>query len=245
MRLDRVIAVRNDKTIFRDGDQCVKVFSHRYSKADVLNEALNLARMEECGIHVPQIISVNKIEGKWAYVSEYIKGKTLEQLMMEHPERKEEYMNVLVELQVDIHGKTCTALSEQKDVLNYKISTAQLDATTRYAMHFHLSNMAPQKNICHGDFNPSNIIITEDGIPYVIDWSKSVKGDVTADAAATYLYFCCKEDTEAAQKYLDLISEKGGLDKEKILKWVPIVAASEFMERNEIEKKIMIALIKK
>ena len=47
MNLDRVIAVRNNKTIYRDGDRCVKVFQKEYSKADVLNEALNQARIEE------------------------------------------------------------------------------------------------------------------------------------------------------------------------------------------------------
>ena len=47
MKLDRVIAVRNNKTIYRDGDRCVKVFNDDYSKADVLNEALNQARIEE------------------------------------------------------------------------------------------------------------------------------------------------------------------------------------------------------
>ena len=37
MKLERVIAVRNNKTIYRDGDRCVKVFDDHYSKADVLN----------------------------------------------------------------------------------------------------------------------------------------------------------------------------------------------------------------
>ena len=39
MNLDRVIAVRNNKTIYRDGERCIKVFNEEYSKADVLNEA--------------------------------------------------------------------------------------------------------------------------------------------------------------------------------------------------------------
>ncbi|MCI5575010.1 MAG: aminoglycoside phosphotransferase, partial [Clostridiales bacterium] len=41
MKLDRIIAVRNNKTVYRDGDLCMKVFDESYSKADVLNEALN------------------------------------------------------------------------------------------------------------------------------------------------------------------------------------------------------------
>ena len=90
MNLDRVIAVRNNKTIYRDGDRCIKVFSKEYSKADVLNEALNQARIEETGLNIPKVLEVTMVDGKWAIVSEYIKGKTLAQLMAEDEERKED-----------------------------------------------------------------------------------------------------------------------------------------------------------
>ena len=55
MKLDNVIAVRKDKTIYRDGNLTLKVFNANYSKADILNEALNLARVEETGLNVPKI----------------------------------------------------------------------------------------------------------------------------------------------------------------------------------------------
>ena len=51
MNLDRVIAVRTNKTVYRDGDKCIKVFDSDYSKADVLNEALNQARIEGVSIY--------------------------------------------------------------------------------------------------------------------------------------------------------------------------------------------------
>ena len=88
MNLDRVIAVRNDKTIYRDGNQCVKVFNDNYSKADILNEALNQARIESTGLSIPRILGVNMVDGKWAIVSEFIKGKTLSQMMKEEPTKK-------------------------------------------------------------------------------------------------------------------------------------------------------------
>ena len=69
MNLDRVIAVRNTKTIYRDGDKCVKVFNNNYSKADVLNEALNQARIEEIGLNIPKILEVTMVDGRWAIVS--------------------------------------------------------------------------------------------------------------------------------------------------------------------------------
>lgn len=36
MKLDKVIAVRNDKTIYRDGDATIKLFNEDYSKAKCL-----------------------------------------------------------------------------------------------------------------------------------------------------------------------------------------------------------------
>ena len=45
MNLDRILAVRNDKTVYRHGNLCLKVFNSDFSKADVLNEALNQARI--------------------------------------------------------------------------------------------------------------------------------------------------------------------------------------------------------
>ncbi|MEE0944281.1 MAG: aminoglycoside phosphotransferase, partial [Clostridia bacterium] len=96
MKLERVIAVRNNKTIYRDGDRCVKVFDEHYSKADVLNEALNQARIEETGLNIPKILEVTMVDGKWAIVSEYIKGKTLAQIMEEDPENKDAYIEKLV-----------------------------------------------------------------------------------------------------------------------------------------------------
>ena len=112
MKLDRVIAVRNNKTIYRDGDRCIKVFNEEYSKADVLNEALNQARIEETGLKIPKVLEVTMIDGKWAIVSEYIKGKTLAQMMQEEPEKKDEYLSLMVDIQLEAQRKTCRKLNK-------------------------------------------------------------------------------------------------------------------------------------
>ena len=71
MKLDNVIIERKNKILYHDGDHCIKVFDADYSKADVLNEALNQARVEETGLNIPKFIEVSKVDGKWAIVSEY------------------------------------------------------------------------------------------------------------------------------------------------------------------------------
>ena len=239
MNLDRVIAVRNNKTIYRDGDRCVKVFSSDYSKADVLNEALNQARIEETGLNIPKIHEVTMIDGKWAIVSDYIRGKTLAQLMEENPEKKAEYIELLVDLQMSVHAKTCPLLNKLKDKMSRKIAETEFDATTRYDLHTRLEGMPKHNKVCHGDFNPSNIIIAEDGTPYILDWSHATQGNASADVARTYLLFWLNGDIEGAETYLNLFCKKSDTAKQYVQKWMPIVAASQSVKGNEKEREFL------
>lgn len=237
MKLDRVIAVRNRKTVFRDGDMCVKVFNNNYTKADVLNEALNQARIEETGLNIPEILEITRIDGKWAIVSQYIRGKTMTQLMEEHPEKRKEYIEKFVELQMSVHSKACPLLNRIKDRMNMKISQCDLDATTRFDLHARLDRMPKHNAICHGDFRPSNIIIPEDGEPFILDWSHATQGDPAADAAQTYLRFWLNGDITCARIYLDTFCEKSGIDKQYIYRWMPIVAAARSVDGNNVKER--------
>ncbi len=243
MKLDRIIAVRNNKTIYRDGDKTIKVFSADYSKADVLHEAMNQARIEELGLNIPKIHEVGVIDGKWAIVYEYIKGKSLAQLMKENPEKIDEYLELFVNLQMSVHEKTCPFLYKLKDKMNRKISSCELDANTRYELHSRLDSMPKHNKVCHGDFNPSNIIVTEEGVPYIIDWSHVTQGNASADAARTYLLFLLEGNNEIAEKYLNLFSEKSDISKRYVQKWMPIVAASQSVKGREKERELLLSWV--
>ncbi len=243
MKLDRIIAVRNNKTIYRDGDVCVKVFGEEYSKSDILNEALNQARVEETGLNIPKILEIKTVDEKWAIVSEFIKGKTLAQLMEENPDSKDEYLNLFVDLQITVQSKTCPLLNKLKDKMNRKILVSKLDATTRYDLQTRLEGMPKHTKLCHGDFNPSNIIIREDGTPFVLDWSHATQGNASADVARTYLLFWLAGDIETAEKYLDLFCEKSKTEKRYVQKWMPIVAASQSVKGNEKEREFLLSWV--
>lgn len=234
MNLDRIIAVRTDKTVYRDGDRCLKVFNEDFSKADVLNEALNQARIEETGLNIPKILEVTVIDGKWTIVSEFIKGKTLARLMEENPDKKDEYLSLFVDLQLQMHSKTCKGLTKLKDKMNRKISETDLSATVRYDLHTRLEAMPKHNKVCHGDFNPTNIIITDDGTPYILDWSHATQGNASADVARTYLLFWLNGDIDGAKKYLDMFCERSNTAKQYVQKWMPIVAASQTVKGNEV-----------
>ena len=243
MKLDNIIAVRSNKILYRDGDKCIKVFNEDYSKADVLNEALNQARIEETGLNIPKIFEVTMVDGKWAIVLEYVEGKTLAELMQENPDKMDEYLELLVDLQLEVHSKRSLHLNKLKDKMNNKISSTELDATTRYELHTRLEGMPKHAKVCHGDFNPSNIIIAEDGTPYIIDWSHATQGNASADAARTYLLFWLNGDIDGAKKYLDLFCKKSNTAKQYVQKWMPIVAASQSVKGNEKEREFLLTWV--
>ena len=243
MKLDTIIAQRHNKTIYRDGDTCIKVFGSDFSKIDVLNEALNQARIEETGLNIPHIQGVTMVNGNWAIMYDYIEGKTLEQLINENPEKKEEYMNLFVDIQMEIHAKRCPMLNKIKEKMIRKIEMTDLASTVKYDLQTQIDGMKNHVKVCHGDFNTSNIIITEDGKPFIIDWAHVTQGNASADAARTYLLYCLNGDKATAEAYLDLFCNKSGIDKRNIQKWMPIVAASQSVKGNKEEREFLLSWV--
>ena len=243
MKLDQIIAKSQKKTLYRDGNLCIKVFNEDYSKADVLNEALNQARVEETGLNMPKIHEVVKIDGKWAIVSDFIEGKTLAELMVEHPEKMEEYIDLMVDLQLTVHKQKSPLLTKLKDKMNRKISLTDLDATTRYELHTRLEGMPKHNKVCHGDFNPTNIIISNDGTPYILDWAHATQGNAAADAARTYLLFNLAGDRATADLYLKVFCKKSDTAMQYVQKWLPIVAASQSVKGNPEERSFLLGWV--
>ena len=241
MKLDNIIAVRPNKTVYRDGDKCVKVFNEDFSKTDVLNEALNQARMETLGLNIPKIHEVTMVDGKWAIVSDHIEGKTLSQLMVANPEKRNEYIELMVDVQMSIHSNTCRELTRLKDKMYRKIGESGLDKNAVYDLRARLEGMPKHRKLLHGDLCPSNIIITEDGTPYVIDWAHATRGNASADVARSYLVFCLNYDKETAEYYLDLFCKKSGTDKRYVQSWMPIVAASQLVKGKAEERDFLLS----
>jgi tRNA A-37 threonylcarbamoyl transferase component Bud32 len=240
MKLEQVIAVRTSKTVYREGDLAIKVFDEGYSKADVLNEALNQARMEETDLPIPKVIEVTKIMGKWAIVTEFIQGKTLARLMNENPDRLDDYLEQFVNIHLMVHSKQVPLLNNIFEKMHRKILQSGLDATKRYELHTRLDSMPRHKKVCHGDFNPSNIIMADNGTPYIIDWSHVTQGNASADVAQTYLLLRLNGQDEIAEKYITWFCGKCDTDRPSVQKWLPIVAASQLVSCKPEQREFLL-----
>ncbi len=243
MNFDNVLAKREKKTIYRDGDKVIKLHDVDYSKADVLNEALNQARMEGTGLNIPKILEVTMIDGKWCIVLEYIEGKTLADLMEENPDKIDEYMDMFIKLQISVHSTKAPLLNKLSDKMQRKIFEADLDANTRYELHTRLSSSYNCSQVCHGDFNPSNVILTPGGELYVIDWSHVTQGNASADVARTYMLFCLEGKEELAKSYLKKFCKEVNIKEQNVQRWLPIVAASQSVKDKPEERDFLLSWV--
>ena len=238
-----LLVTRPYKKVYHCGDDIVKVFEPSHLKSDVFNEALNQARIEETGLNISKVKEVTQINGKWALVLEYKEGKTLEQMMKDDPSNLEKYMDLFVDLQLQVHSKHAPLLNKLKDKLVRQINgLKELDATTRYELLTRLDGMPKHTKVCHGDFNPSNVILDVDGKATILDWAHTTQGNASADAANTYLQFALK-DEELAKLYLDKFSKKSDTPKQYIQQWFSIGAASQLTQENELEKEFLMRWI--
>ena len=142
---------------------------------------------------------------------------------------------------MEVQSKTCPLLNRLKDKMIRKINEADLSAATRYDLHARLEGMPNHSKVCHGDFWPSNVIISEDGTPYILDWSHVTQGNASADVARTYLLFWLNGDLDGAKEYLNLFCKKSGTAMQYVQKWMPIVAASQSVKGNEKEREFLLS----
>lgn len=228
------------KKVYRDGDRLIKSFDETYSKADILNEALNQARVEQTSLNIPKILGVSVVDGKWSVIWEFIEGETLEKMMQDHPEKEDEYLDFFVDLQIRMSKEKVPLLGHLRDKMHAKISASSYPASVRYDLHVRLDGLPRHTKLCHGDFQPSNIIITKEGTPYIIDWSHATQGNASADAARTFLLFTLDGNAALADKYLNLFCLKSDTAKQYVQKWIPIVAASQLVKGNPEEREFLL-----
>lgn len=236
LNLENPIMERKTKTVYRDNDKTIKLFVENYSKGNILNEALNQARVEEgTSLNIPKLVAVTKVGDRWALVSEHIEGTPLDKLMAEHPEKEDEYLNRFVDIQLEILSNNVPLLNRMKEKYRRKINETDIYDNIKYELLQRLEGMKNHTKLCHGDFNPSNIIIKDDGTAYIIDWAHLTVGNASADSARTFLLFSMDGKEALAEKYLNLFSEKSGIAKSNIQRWVSIVAAAQLSSTEDKE----------
>ena len=214
-----------------------KLFHKSYSPYQVYHEAMLQCKAAEAGINVPRIHGVIEVDDRLAILSDYIEGDTVAELMEEFPAKKDKYLSLLADTQLDLLSRTAQDVRKLSCSLEQNIKAlTQLDEVKRYELETLLASMPDHDKLCHGNFGPENVIIDGMDKVFILDWDAAAKGNAGADMAKTYLKLTLTS-SEDAEKYIRLLCEKSGYDRQYIYEWVPLMAASCLNEKGFSEKE--------
>ncbi len=175
--------------IYAWGDtQVLKLFLDWCSEGMVRHELAIAQVVQSAGLPVPRVEnSVVEVEARLGLIYEKVSGRSMLENLSRRPWKMIAYGRWLAELQAKIHMCRAPDLPLWSEQLERDISTADiLPEMARHAALRKLAQLPQGTALCHGDFHPDNILITQSG-PVVIDWMTAVRGNPMADVMRTSL----------------------------------------------------------
>ena len=234
MNLSNPIAKGNTAEIYLHENKIIKVFKDYLPETEAIKEANKQQFAYSCGLSVPQVLDVTKIDGKQAIIMEYMNGKTLGELFLENKEQEDYYLGLSVDIQRKIHSYKTDKIETMYEKLKRQIEQALLlNIAQKSNLISILETMNVENRLCHGDFHLYNLIMVGGKIT-IIDWVDASAGDFRADVYRTYLLYS-QHSIDLANKYVQLYCEKSGIERTEIFQWAPIIAAARLSESVSTE----------
>jgi Ser/Thr protein kinase RdoA (MazF antagonist) len=244
--LDQPLARGRTADVFawEDG-QVLKLF-HNWFSIDNIQYELKIARaVHASGVSAPAVIGeIIQFESRNGLIYERVAGKSMLEIWSHQPWKVFSFARRFAALHAQMHAHVFTAdVSTQRSKLDQRIRhNAVLPAPLRTALLDRLNTLPDGEFICHGDFHPNNVLVTQHG-DAVIDWIDSSRGNPLADVARTSIILLgAAQSTQLPTPFLKISVRifhsiylkhyfrlrKGGLDEYR--RWQPIIAAARLSE---------------
>jgi aminoglycoside phosphotransferase (APT) family kinase protein len=165
----------------------LKLFLPHYTRNGVQYELDVARRVLATGLRVPASGEIVAIDDRLGIPYERIDGVTMWSRLNAEPAQGPALIRQLGMLHATIHTRVAATLPDQRLRLTGKIEAAKpLPPALRAKALAVLAALPSDQRLCHGDFHPDNILLT-DQQPVIIDWNDATAGHPAADVARTLL----------------------------------------------------------
>lgn len=168
-----------------DSDRVLKRFKPGTPFEVAQREAENTRIANEAGLPVPNVHDVTSQEGRPAIIYDRIDGPSMLSDLVSRPWTLHRHARTLAELHASIHAVQPADGRSHRQRLAQDIEEApRLSPRMRRRIRTRLEDLATGQSVCHGDFHPENVVVTDDG-PVIIDWLDAGLGHPASDVART------------------------------------------------------------
>ncbi|GCF67880.1 MULTISPECIES: aminoglycoside phosphotransferase family protein [Bacillus] len=242
MVLGNPIVKGNTAEIYLYDNKIVKLFKEYLPDTESMNEAKKQKYAYSCGLPVPNVFEVTKIQNRQAIIMEYVKGDSIGDLLLNNLNEVEHYINICVNEQKKIHS-ICVNTDEIESMrgrLERQIkSVHKLDEKQKENILNKLHSIKFEPRLCHGDFHPFNLILSKKNVN-IIDWVDASSGDIRADVFRTYLLYA-QSHIELAEMYLQIYCNNTDLTRDEIFQWAPIISVARFTEKVSPQNEVYLS----
>lgn len=252
MNLGKPIALGRTAEVYKyDEKNIVKLFYNTWARENVEYEFKISKIVSNLGLQVPEVREIVEIDSRNGIIYEKLEGKSMIQMMKTKPFQIGKYGQQLAELQYSFHQKTVQDLPKQIDKLEHGIGRrAYITEEDKSRIIHKLKELNHKNQLCHNDFHPDNVLITDNG-PYIIDWMTVSQGNSIGDFARSCLmlkigtppsgfidrmltgFFRSRFYKGYTNRYFDLVD----VNKDELKGWELPIAAHRLNEDNITEER--------
>jgi uncharacterized protein (TIGR02172 family) len=165
--------------------QVLKLFHNWVTPAKIEREFISTRAIHATGLPVPAVYELVELEGKRGIIFERLDGISVMQYVQSKPWEMFRLTRHLAELHAQIHRCACPSeLPSQRDWIAERLEAVDLPEEEKEAVRRRLAELPDGNAICHGDFHPENVLLTQRGL-VVIDWDTATRGHPLGDVACT------------------------------------------------------------
>ena len=258
--LHRLAAGRRADVFAWQGDTVVKLFQRRFPGEEIEREAEICRRVHAAGLPAPKIHDLIAVRRRVGIVMARIDGPTMIEAALSQPLAVNALAQKFADLHADIFTHAMAELPRQSDRLAAQVRAANCFAgPERRRFIRQAKSIGATRAICHGDFHPDNVIMTETG-PMIVDWGCVALGDPAVDVAQSRLLMDFAalgrrrrskaiESTAIAigrkqftRSYMSRICDRMAIAQGEIEKWMPLAAAVRLAQGSAAERDALLAL---
>lgn len=238
----RLIASGNVAEVFARGARVLKLYKSAEEKAAAFREAALHAAVEAMGLPVPRLWGLEQVGDRWGVIFDRIEGSSFADRIKNAPQATLDCLDLLVRLQLEIHSRPAVGFPNLKARLATNIARApHISEARRRSLLAEQADLPDGDRLCHGDFHPLNVL-GEAAAPMIIDWPDATCGDPAADCCRSYLILKLHA-RDLAEPYLDAYRHLGTASRDRILSWLPSIAAARLAEEVPGESDRLIAIV--
>jgi uncharacterized protein (TIGR02172 family) len=172
------------------GERILKLYQDWMPAVAVEREFIFTRACREAGLPVPAAEELLQVDGRLGIVFERIRGVSMLKILETRPWKFVSLSRLLAELHAKMHAlRLPDGSMSQREQIERGIEWAKdLSEMEKAAVRDRLARLPDSDAICHGDFHPDNVLMTDRG-PVIIDWMTGTRGHPLADVARTALLF--------------------------------------------------------